>query len=52
MAPKAVQTPLLSASTMALTPKLIWDIQKVFLLPLLVCLFCFLNGRREGEKMG
>lgn len=37
---------------MALTPKLIWDIQKFFLLPLSVCLFCFLNGRREGGKNG
>lgn len=25
---------------------------KVFLLPLLVCLFCFLNGRHEGGKNG
>lgn len=41
VAPKEVQTPLLSASTTALTPKLIWDIQKFFAPPFGLLVFFF-----------
>lgn len=48
VAPKAVQTPLLSASNHGTHPETHLGHPKVFLLPLLVCLFSFLNSKCEG----